>query len=168
MVRLLTLTGLAVLAFGLGGCSQSSPAKESPSAVLLSAKPTGAVSVVQARKEAKDKQPIVVVGRIGGDPKPFVDGLAAFSIVDMEIEPCSKEEGCPTPWDYCCDLDKLPERKALIKVVDAQGKPIVSDARQLLGVKELSTITVQGTATRDAAGNLTVLASGVFVDALER
>ena len=158
-------TALALLAFVLGGCSQSPPAAtNSASTVLLESKPEGAVGVIQARKEAKDNQPIVVVGRIGGDPKPFVDGLAAFSIVDLEIKPCSEEEGCPTPWDYCCDLDRLPERKALVKVVDARGKPIVADARQLLDVKELSTVFVQGTAARDEAGNLTVLASRVFVD----
>ncbi|MBY0587207.1 hypothetical protein K2X85_08525 [bacterium] len=132
---------------------------------MLAAKPPGALGVIQARKDAKDKEDIVVEGRIGGDPKPFVDGIAAFSIVDMELKPCATEEGCPTPWDYCCDLDKLPERKALVKVVDGSGKPMASDARQLLGVKELSTVTVRGKASRDEAGNLTILASGIFVEA---
>ncbi len=37
------------------------------------------------------------------------------------------------------------------------------DARKLLGVKELTTIVVQGIAQRDDANNLTILASGVFV-----
>ena len=36
-------------------------------------------------------------------------------------------------------------------------------ARQLLDVKELSTVVVAGKAQRDDAGNLTVLASGVYV-----
>lgn len=165
MLNRFAFAGLALLAIGIGGCSQSPPPKIPASSVLLPSKPDGALSVIQARKEAKDKQPIVIVGRIGGDPKPFVDGLAAFSIIDLELKPCSEEEGCPTPWDYCCDLDKLPERRALVKVVDANGKPIATDARQLLDVKELSTVVVQGTAARDEAGNLTVLASGVFVDA---
>lgn len=38
-----------------------------------------------------------------------------------------------------------------------------ADAKLLLKVKELSTVIVKGKAQRDAAGNLTVLASGVFV-----
>ena len=37
------------------------------------------------------------------------------------------------------------------------------DARELLHVKELFTVVVQGTTQRDDAGNLTVLASGVYV-----
>lgn len=38
-----------------------------------------------------------------------------------------------------------------------------ADARKLLNVKELSTVVVKGEAQRDEAGNLTVLASGVYV-----
>ncbi len=38
-----------------------------------------------------------------------------------------------------------------------------ADARELLKVKELSTVVIQGTARRDDAGNLTVLATGVYV-----
>lgn len=38
-----------------------------------------------------------------------------------------------------------------------------ADAKELLGVKELSTVIVKGKAQRDDAGNLTVLATDVFV-----
>ena len=37
------------------------------------------------------------------------------------------------------------------------------DAGELLSVKELSTVVVKGKAQRDDSGNLTVLASGVYV-----
>ena len=37
------------------------------------------------------------------------------------------------------------------------------DARELLKVKELSTVVIKGKAKRDADGNLTVLANGVYV-----
>ena len=50
-----------------------------------------------------------------------------------------------------------------IKVVDEAGELVKHDAKGLLSVKELSTVVVEGKAQRDAAGNLTVLASGVFV-----
>jgi hypothetical protein len=40
---------------------------------------------------------------------------------------------------------------------------VKADARELLKVKELSTVVVKGKAQRDAAGNLTVVASGVFM-----
>lgn len=51
----------------------------------------------------------------------------------------------------------------LIKVVDENGKLVKADARELLKVKELSTVVIKGKARRDDKGNLTILASGVFV-----
>ncbi len=51
----------------------------------------------------------------------------------------------------------------MVKVVDENGFPVKADARELLKVKELTTIVVKGKAIRDDAGNLTILASGVYV-----
>jgi hypothetical protein len=51
----------------------------------------------------------------------------------------------------------------LIKIVDENGSLVKTNAQELLDVKELSTVVVKGTAKRDDAGNLTVLASGVVV-----
>ena len=47
--------------------------------------------------------------------------------------------------------------------MDENGELIKADARQLLKVKELQTVVVRGKAKRDDKGNLTVLASGIFV-----
>ena len=38
-----------------------------------------------------------------------------------------------------------------------------ADARELFDVKELMTVVVRGKALRDDAGNLTVLATAIFV-----
>ena len=57
----------------------------------------------------------------------------------------------------------LSSSKALVKVVDEQGNLLQTDARELFKVKELDTVVVRGKARRDDAGNLTVLANGVFV-----
>ena len=51
----------------------------------------------------------------------------------------------------------------MVKVVDENGQLVKADAKTLLRVKELSTIVVPGVAKRDDAGNLTVLATRVFV-----
>jgi hypothetical protein len=51
----------------------------------------------------------------------------------------------------------------LVKVVDENGDLVQADARELLDVKELSTVIIKGKAQRDDTGNLTVLADGVFV-----
>jgi hypothetical protein len=140
----------------------SSPSAEGKSYVLA-AEPADAKGVKQTRDDAKDSDEITIVGRIGGDAKPWVEDQAAFMLVDSALKPCADEEGCPTPWDYCCSTDLLPDNKAMVKFVDAEGKTVATDARKLLGVKELQTVVIHGKAKRDEAGNLTVLADGIFV-----
>ena len=93
----------------LPGCSQessttTSQASNSASAVdgskyLLNSEPEDVKGVIKVREEAKDQDDVVIVGRIGGSENPWVEGRAAFSIVDPSLKPC--EEGCPKPWDYC-------------------------------------------------------------------
>jgi len=161
---------VAVSALALAGCSPAGspsnttggdPPSPTGAKYLLPDEPAGAQDVAAVRKSSKTDEAVIVVGRVGGDVDPFVEGAAAFTIVDTSLKPC--EDGCPTPWDYCCDLDTLPEKQALIKIVDAQGAPLGEDSRKLLGIKPLSTVVVRGTAKRDDAGNLTVLADGVYV-----
>jgi len=134
------------------------PAAASP--YRLTAEPAGAHGVIETRRAAKDDDAVTLVGRVGGEEKPFVEGAAPFDIVDLTVQPC--EDGCPTPWDYCCAAS-LESSKAMVKVVDAGGSPVSEDARQLLSIKELSTVVVHGRAKRDGRGNLTVLADGVYV-----
>lgn len=166
------LSFAAAVAVG-AGCSSSQPtaAKHSvgPSpegaVYLLASEPQGAINVKDAKADAKSDQQITMVGRIGGDVKPWIEKSAAFFLVDTSLKPCNEthDDGCKTPWDYCCDAGDLPANKALVKVVNTNGEPIAVDARHLLGVKELQTVVVRGVAKRDEAGNLTLLADGVFV-----
>ncbi len=133
---------------------------------LLAEEPAGAKGVTQVRQDAKDGDAIVVVGRIGGDVKPWVDGRAAFWIVDPSLRACGEggdEDNCKTPWDYCCTpKEELAKAMATIKFVDEAGHTIATDSREFLGLKELQTVVVRGTAKRDADGNLTVIATGVY------
>ncbi len=165
--------GVVVVIAGLApGCSQTNPqpastsaanANSPDSAFLLAEKPADAQGVALARRHEGGEEEIAVEGRIGGSAEPFVEGIAAFTIVDAAVPHCSAEEGCPTPWDYCCETDQLKENTALVKIVGADGKPVSKDARQLLGIKELSQVVVRGKAKHDEEGNLTVLAEKVFV-----
>lgn len=169
--------GIGVVALlNLVACSQqdSTPMASAPASTpvnvdgtkyILSEEPTNAADVIQVRKEAKDSDDVVIVGRIGGSENPWIDGRAAFSIVDGSIKACTDIPGdtCQTPWDYCCETPKLPMGIALVKFVDDDGNLVKADARELLNVKELSTVVVKGKAKRDEAGNLTVLASGIYV-----
>lgn len=172
-----------VAGLGLAGCGNSTPAPSAPSGTnaksnstpaaltstkahqVLASEPAGAKGVIDVRKGAKDGDDVVVVGRIGGDVKAFVEGRASFSIVDSSLKPCNEkgDDGCKTPWDYCCDTDALPKSMATVKFTNAEGQTVGTDARQLLGVKELQTVVVKGKAKRDDAGNLTIIAEGLFV-----
>lgn len=170
---------LAVLALAVStaiGCSTSNEAGSGAepgststaidgSQFVLSEEPADASNVIAARENVKDGEEVVLVGRIGGSGNPWIEGRAAFSVVDESLQACSDIPGdeCPAPWDYCCETDKLPSATTLVKFVDEKGDLIKADAKQLLNVKELSTVVVKGTAKRDDAGNLTVLADGVYV-----
>ncbi|MFO1007533.1 MAG: OB-fold nucleic acid binding domain-containing protein [Planctomycetaceae bacterium] len=172
MSKIKTSAGmLSVVVSMMLGCSQSetppngvSQSATPPDATyLLAEKPSNSQGVAEARKNESGSEEITIEGRIGGSEKPFVDGIAAFTIVDPAIPYCAPDEGCPTPWDYCCNTDKLKDNSALIKIVQADGEPVSKDARELLGVKELSRVIIRGKAQRDKEGNLTVLAEKVHI-----
>jgi hypothetical protein len=159
---------VAIIAAMTSGCAEHDPAAKDAvphvnGRYRAETEPEGAVPVGQARTTAVDQDPVVVEGRIGGSVKPFIDGLAAFTIVDPQVPSCAGEEGCPTPWDYCCQQDAVRENSAMVKLVDAEGGVLGQDARELLGVKELNLVVVKGIAKRDAEGNLSVAASEVYI-----
>ena len=176
MKELVHVAVFVVLGLAIAGCSRgptTSTTSSSTSAAkatdgskyLLASEPQGAKDVIQVRQAAKEGDEIVIVGRIGGSQSPWVDGRAAFSIVDPSLKACSDIPGdaCTTPWDYCCETDKLPKSTAFVQFVDENGSPVKSDARELLNVKELQTVVIRGKAKRDPEGNLTVQAKGVYV-----
>lgn len=171
-------TIVMILATTLAGCasetgtttSNDSPqpsdvAKVDGSVYLLDTEPEGAGDVIKVREEVGADDDLLVVGRIGGSSNPWIDGRAAFTIVDLSVKSCNDtmDDKCPTPWDYCCETGKLSNATALVKFVDETDQVIKADARSLFDLQELSTVVIKGTAKRDQAGNLTVLASGLFV-----
>ncbi len=168
-MRIVSCIAWGVLAFGSLGCETkvaSKPATggaQTSSSYLVQSEPADAVPVGEARAKTKDGQEVTLVGLIGGSSKPFIEGLAAFTIVDPKVPYCAANEGCPTPWDYCCQTEAVKDNIATVKIVDDAGKPVSQSARELLNVKELSTVVVKGKAKRDDQGNLTVAANQVFV-----
>lgn len=162
------------LLFAAGCTEDSSPTTETSNALtpsidgskyLLNEEPSDVATVIEAREQSEDGEEIALVGRIGGSVNPWIEGRAAFSIVDPTLKACNDIPGdeCEIPWDYCCETQKLPTSMAFVKFVDDDGRPLKTDARKLLSLKELQTVVVRGKAQRDEAGNLTVLASGLFV-----
>ena len=158
-----------VLAAGCGQKQTAEPVSTTKASVgdryLLAEEPQDAQDVITVREDVQNEADVTVVGRIGGSRDPWVEGRAAFSIVDLSLKACSDIEGdkCKTPWDYCCQTDLLPKATVLVKVVDESGNLIGTDSRALLSVKELDTVIANGKAKRDDAGNLTVLANKLYV-----
>jgi len=94
------------------GCSRESPTPSTlqtnnsvpdGSNFILAAEPDGAEDVIKVREAANDGDDVVIVGRIGGSENPWVEGRAAFSIVDPSLKSCAEcgSDDCPKPWDYC-------------------------------------------------------------------
>ena len=156
--------GLQLLADSVPTLAAAPAASSVDKAYLLEKAPEKASEVIDARKQSRNQQEIVVVGRVGGRVNPWVKGMAAFSIVDRTLRPCNEIPGdkCKTPWDYCCSPG-LSKATLLVMVTDTNGKVVKKDARQLLGVKELDTVTIVGKAKRDRAGNVSILASKLYV-----
>jgi hypothetical protein len=170
MMKKFNLLVLFCFLFAPVGCSSTNDTAANnndakASQYVLTSEPTGAIPVGDARKQVKSEDEVTLVGLIGGSPDPFVDGIAAFTIVDAKVPYCAADENCPTPWDYCCQQDAVKENIATVQIVDDSGKPVMADARKLLHVKELTTVTVQGTAKRDQQGNLVIHATKLFVNA---
>jgi hypothetical protein len=147
---------------GCGNGTSSSPTIDG-SKYQLSSEPTGAIQVLELRSKAANDDAVVVVGRIGG-AQPWVEGLSAFTLVDSSLPACNEIEGddCRTPWDYCCEPD-LATKQTLIKVVNQEGQPLEVGAQELLKLKELQTVVVQGKVKLDSSGNMSILASGIYI-----
>ena len=86
--------------------------------------------------------------RRGGDDWPHrwrresrYERIAGFMVADCSLVPCNErpDDPCETPWDYCCGRQR-DEGLASVKFVDEGGKVIGTDARTLLGFKELDTV----------------------------
>ena len=159
---ILAVTIPFVLATGCAKAPAESGGTVTVPNVHLSQEPVGALEVLDAKDKAEDGEPIVLVGRLGGGLKPWIDGRAAFLLVDTRILPsCAEGEQCEAD---CPDCSKeMLAASAMVKFLGDDGKVLPVDARELLKTEEENTVVVRGIASRDASGNLSIEAEGVFV-----
>ncbi|TAJ05089.1 MAG: hypothetical protein EPO68_16580 [Planctomycetota bacterium] len=144
-----------------GGTETSAPPKSSvPEKFFLASAPAGAVTPLALRASEPPATPIAVTGRA----MDFVDNRSAFRMIDASLKSCADMGGsdhCATPWDYCCE-DPASRTAATITVELREGDQLLpSSVRGFHGLDHLTMVTVAGTITKDAAGNLTLVASGV-------
>lgn len=172
-LALVNLT-LSIAAFTLTGCGSSSlepdatavtAASLDGSKYLLNEEPDGAVGVIAARETAKDGDAVVIVGRIGGAANPWIEGRAAFMLLDASKlmvaigEDSGEDELC---MDDCCAAERAG-CTTLVKVIDADGKLVPADSRQLLGLTSDDMVVVRGKAKKDDSDNFTVLADAIYI-----
>ncbi|MDA1106255.1 MAG: hypothetical protein O2855_06645 [Planctomycetota bacterium] len=164
--RHITTALLSLTAAALWACDQSSSTptagapngagSETPS--VSSGLPAGLVvdvgtigaepaSVKATRDGATAGSHVTLVGKIGGSKKPFVEGRAAFTIIDLSLKSCDEtmDDGCAKPWDYCCeDKTNLRNHSAMIEIHGADGKPLPLGAQGQDGLEPLKVIVVEG------------------------
>jgi len=105
------------------------------------------ISVIREKVQPGDE--ISLGGLVMGREKVFVDGRASFILGDpTTLTPCNQksDDGCPTPWDVCCDSKELKKAGiASIQIVGEDGRVLSGELRGIKGLKELSSVTVSGT-----------------------
>ena len=139
-----------------------------PAGLVLGEAPAGAEDVVAAKKDAKEGDAVVVRGRVGGSPSPFVEGRASFQLVDASLKACGEgnpDDKCETPWDFCCEEPKtIAAHSASVQVVNPDGRPMYSGLKGVGGLKPLSEVTVKGTVAKTSeSGALVINATGLHV-----
>lgn len=118
-----------------------------PDDLFVDEAPAGARGVGEVKADADVTGEIVVTGRIGGRPKPFVEGAAVFVIADAKLAACSDRPGdsCPVPWDYCCEpQEERLANMATVRIVGEDGKPLSMSLAGKHGLDPLATVTVVG------------------------
>jgi hypothetical protein len=168
MKSLMTLAVVTLVLSSALGCGETTTS-QGPSAegmkYLLNEEPTGAVGVSQVVASIDDGQPVVVKGHIGGANNPWIEGRAAFVILDTSKvvvgngQDSGEQQIC---LDDCCAADRA-SCTTLVKLVDAGGKVVNTDARELLGVSANDLVVVRGKSNKDESGNVTILADAVYV-----
>ena len=162
--RIVTALGVGLL-LSLAACQESTEPTSAGGDVSwleefrLNDEPVGGVDVLQAKTSASTGEQ-VVFGRVSD----VVPGFAAWKLTSTSLEYCGEsmpEDGCRTPWDYCClDADAVREQTLLVQLRDDDGAPIAGSLAP--DVRPLDLVAVRGTTETDEHGNVTLVASGWF------
>ena len=132
-----------------------------PSAIPVPAAFADAENILALREKPDSEEEVVVHGRV----RDFVEGLAAFTLTDMSVEPCDASQGdsCKTPWDYCCEAPDVLAKASVTVAFHADGEIAPDTLPAFRGIDHLDHVFVRGPVTRDAVGNLTVAVASIHV-----
>ena len=163
---------ISTVVTGCGGSTSANvdgsgvtPVAFDSSKYVLAEEPDDAIGVIAARESAKNGEHVVIVGRIGGATNPWIEGRAAFMLMDasMTLVANGTDSGSnQICMDECCAQERTA-CTTLVKVVDQDGRILPADTRRLFGVAANDMVVVRGIASKDEEGNFVVLADGVHV-----
>ena len=164
---LIALLGLALPS----GCdwsptsSTSGPVDSQATKYLLQAEPQGAMTPTEIKETVTEPTSLAIAGRIdAGEIEPFQKGIASFVI--SQLPDSTHAGGDPKHADNCpfCKRKLKNAPKAVVQFLDADGKVLPIDARELLGVAKGDVVVVQGTAQYlEAVNTVQINADGVFI-----
>ncbi len=124
--------------------------------------PAEAISVIAVHDQAESKDAIWVTGRVGEYPS----GRAQFRLTDATYDACSdnEDDGCTTPWDYCCySPDDLSRGTVIVEFRDAGGALQKASLTGFHGFDHLAHVAVRGRPEKDGAGNVILVAEALHV-----
>jgi hypothetical protein len=176
-MRTIIASALSITVALISGCADG-PADRSRTAAAedqidgarykLAEEPDDAIGVIEARQSATDSAPLTVVGRIGGTSSPWVDGRAAFTLLDASLVLVAEGTDAGDAGDGqictgdCCAAERA-HATMLVKILGENGRVLEVDSRDLLGIAENDMVVVRGKAKKDKNGNVTLVADAVFV-----
>lgn len=154
--RLFLLT--SALSIGLTACGEKNDLASSDTvdesidprlaAVFVTEEPSGALSVIAAREQARPDTQITVVGRVAGLMEPFSKDFAILVLADDTVMTCERNPGdaCETPWDACCvDPKVLAASRLSVQITGENGQPLAGTLKGVNGLKELDRLIISGT-----------------------
>jgi hypothetical protein len=141
------------------GKTAANKALSLPGDLFVSASPGNAVEVIEARRSARDGEPIVVKGRIGGLTAPFAEQYAIFILSDLSFAACA---------DGCGNLCSVPRDQviaglATVQVADEKGNPLKVPIKGVNGLQPMSEVTVVGKVAKANSKLLIINAKNIFV-----
>ena len=158
-----SLVALSLLLSLLPACGgEVGPALKSDAAgaaFALNVDPGDARSIVTAKSAGPGADVVVVQGRV----QDLTKGFGILTLMDTALHYCGeiKAEGCPTPWDYCCDTPEAHRAHELsVEFHGPDGKPV--ETVGLPDTRLLDLIKVRGKLTKNEFGSLVFVADGFW------
>ncbi len=143
-----------------GAASDAGTAAAWPEDLFATVEPSGARGVLEVKAAPQVGDEVRVRGRIGGRKEPFVEGRAMFTLVELSLPTCNEKhgDGCPTPWDYCCEPARELIRQSLtVQVPGADGKTLRASLAGAHGLKPMAEVVVTGRIAKVEEGGIVVV-----------